>query len=51
VLSDQVSLGGVNYVIGSFMFGSIPHAEATASIRRFADDVMPALKAVEAVAA
>src|SRR5580692_2710571 len=51
MLSDQVSLGGVNYVIGSFMFGSIPHVEAMASIRRFAEDVMPAVKATEAVAA
>jgi len=51
MLSDQVSLGGVNYVIGSFMFGSIPHVEAMASIRRFAEDVMPAVKAAEAVAA
>lgn len=51
VLSDQVSAGGVNYVIGSFMFGSMPHAEAMASIRRFAEGVMPAVKAEEAVAA
>ena len=51
VLSDQVAAGGVNYVIGSFMFGTMPHAEAMASIRRFAEDVMPALKAEEAVAA
>ena len=51
VLSDQVSLGGLNYVIGSFMFGTMPHAEAVASIRRFAEGVMPAVKAAEAVAA
>jgi alkanesulfonate monooxygenase SsuD/methylene tetrahydromethanopterin reductase-like flavin-dependent oxidoreductase (luciferase family) len=49
VLSDQVSRGGLNYVIGSFMFGSMPHAEAVASIRRFAEHVMPAVKAAEAV--
>ena len=48
VLSDQVSTGGVNYVIGSFMFGSMPHAQAVVSIRRFAEDVMPAVKAAEA---
>jgi hypothetical protein len=41
----------VNYAIGSFMFGTMPHAEAMASIRRFAEDVMPAVKAEEAVAA
>ena len=51
MLSDQVSGGGVNYLIGSFMFGTMPHAEAVASIRRFAEDVMPAVKEEEAVAA
>jgi alkanesulfonate monooxygenase SsuD/methylene tetrahydromethanopterin reductase-like flavin-dependent oxidoreductase (luciferase family) len=51
LLSDQVSRAGVNYVIGSFMFGSMPHAEAAASIRRFAEDVMPVVKEAEAVAA
>jgi hypothetical protein len=51
MLSEQVSLGGLNYVIGSFVFGSMPHAEAAASIRRFAEDVMPVVKAAEAVAA
>jgi alkanesulfonate monooxygenase SsuD/methylene tetrahydromethanopterin reductase-like flavin-dependent oxidoreductase (luciferase family) len=51
MLSEQVSLGGLNYVIGSFVFGSMPHAEAVASIRRFAADVMPVVKAAEAVAA
>ncbi|MEH2493413.1 LLM class flavin-dependent oxidoreductase [Bradyrhizobium sp. AZCC 2230] len=51
ILSDQVALGGLNYVIGSFMFGTMPHAEAAASIRRFAEQVMPAVKAAEAVAA
>jgi len=30
MLSDQVSAGGVNYVIGSFMFGTMPHADVTA---------------------
>ena len=51
LLSDQVARAGVNYVIGSFMFGSMPHAEAAASIRRFAEDVMPVVKEAEAVAA
>jgi alkanesulfonate monooxygenase SsuD/methylene tetrahydromethanopterin reductase-like flavin-dependent oxidoreductase (luciferase family) len=51
LLADQASLGGVNYVIGSFMFGNMPHAEAAASIRRFAADVMPAVNSAEAVAA
>lgn len=51
ILSDQVSVGGVNYAIGSFMFGNMPHAEAMASIRRFAEDVMPVVQAADAVAA
>jgi alkanesulfonate monooxygenase SsuD/methylene tetrahydromethanopterin reductase-like flavin-dependent oxidoreductase (luciferase family) len=50
-LSDQASRGSVNYVIGSFMFGSMAHAEAVASIHRFAEDVMPVVKEAEAVAA
>jgi hypothetical protein len=33
------------------MFGTMPHAEVTASIRRFAEDVMPEVKAAEAIAA
>jgi alkanesulfonate monooxygenase SsuD/methylene tetrahydromethanopterin reductase-like flavin-dependent oxidoreductase (luciferase family) len=48
ILSDQVSRGGVNYVIGSFMFGSMAHADATASVRSFADEVMPAVETTEA---
>jgi alkanesulfonate monooxygenase SsuD/methylene tetrahydromethanopterin reductase-like flavin-dependent oxidoreductase (luciferase family) len=51
VLSDQVSRGGVNYVIGSFMFGSMLHADAMASVHRFADEVMPAVQAADAVLA
>jgi alkanesulfonate monooxygenase SsuD/methylene tetrahydromethanopterin reductase-like flavin-dependent oxidoreductase (luciferase family) len=48
-LSDQVSGGGLNYVIGSFMFGSMLHADATASVIRFAEEVAPALQETEAV--
>jgi alkanesulfonate monooxygenase SsuD/methylene tetrahydromethanopterin reductase-like flavin-dependent oxidoreductase (luciferase family) len=51
ILSEQVSVGGVNYVIGSFMFGSMPQTEVVASIRRFAEDVIPAMQTAEAVAA
>jgi alkanesulfonate monooxygenase SsuD/methylene tetrahydromethanopterin reductase-like flavin-dependent oxidoreductase (luciferase family) len=50
-LSDQISRGGLNYVIGSFMFGNMLHADANASIRRFAAEVMPAVLAGEAVLA
>jgi hypothetical protein len=38
-------------VIGSFMFGNMLHADASASIRRFAAEVMPAIRAGEAVLA
>src|ERR1700730_8169368 len=51
ILSDQVSRGGLNYVIGSFMLGSSPHREATASVRSFADEVMPAVEATDATEA
>ncbi len=51
ILADQVSRGGLNYVIGSFMFGTMAHAEATASVRSFADEVMPAVQPSEAAAA
>jgi alkanesulfonate monooxygenase SsuD/methylene tetrahydromethanopterin reductase-like flavin-dependent oxidoreductase (luciferase family) len=51
ILTVQVSRGGPNYVIGSFMFGTMAHAEATASVRAFAEEVMPAVQPAEAVAA
>jgi alkanesulfonate monooxygenase SsuD/methylene tetrahydromethanopterin reductase-like flavin-dependent oxidoreductase (luciferase family) len=47
VLSDQVSRAGLNYVIGSFMFGSMLHADAMASVHRFAENVMPTVGAAE----
>jgi len=43
-LEAQISQGGLNYIIGSFMFGSMRHADAVASIRAFAADVMPLLR-------
>ena len=48
-LSDQLSRGGLNYVIGSFMFGNMPHADATASVISFAEDVAPRVREAEAV--
>jgi len=51
ILSDQVSRSGVNYVIGSFMFGTMAHADAVASVRSFAAEVMPAVQPAEAAAA
>ena len=51
VVSDQVSRGGLNYLIGSFMFGKMPHADATASVISFAEDVAPRVREAEAVLA
>lgn len=51
LLTEQLEEGNLNYLIGSFMFGSMPHADAVASIKRFAADVMPALREIEPVAA
>jgi alkanesulfonate monooxygenase SsuD/methylene tetrahydromethanopterin reductase-like flavin-dependent oxidoreductase (luciferase family) len=51
ILTEQVARGGLNYLIGSFMFGTMAHAEATASVRSFADQVMPAVRPSEAAAA
>jgi alkanesulfonate monooxygenase SsuD/methylene tetrahydromethanopterin reductase-like flavin-dependent oxidoreductase (luciferase family) len=50
-LSDQLSRGGLNYVIGSFMFGNMPHADATSSVIGFAEDVAPRVREAEAVLA
>lgn len=50
-LAHQLEEGNLNYLIGSFVFGSMPHTEAVASIERFAADVMPALREIDAVAA
>lgn len=50
-LAHQLEEGKLNYLIGSFMFGSMPHAEVVASIQRFATSVMPALRHIESVAA
>ncbi|AWO93253.1 alkanesulfonate monooxygenase SsuD/methylene tetrahydromethanopterin reductase-like flavin-dependent oxidoreductase (luciferase family) [Bradyrhizobium diazoefficiens] len=44
-LSEQVSQGGLTYVIGSFIFGSMPSEDAIASATHFAEDVMPAVRA------
>lgn len=44
-LSEQVSQGRLTYVIGSFVFGSMPNEDAIASVTRFAEYVMPAVRA------
>jgi len=43
-LGRQVEEGGLNYLIGSFVFGSMPHAAAVRSVQLFAAEVMPALR-------
>ena len=50
-LRSQIDDGGLNYLIGSFMFGNMPHHDATASVQRFATEVMPALSVREAALA
>ena len=50
-LSDQLSRGALNYLIGSFMFGNMPHEDAMDSVLRFAEDVAPAIRQAEAVLA
>jgi len=50
-LAHQISRGGFNYFMGSFVFGNMPFADACASIRLFSKEVMPALEAVDSVAA
>lgn len=50
-LRRQLQDGNLNYLCGSFMFGNMPHADAVASVERFASDVMPALHQIEPVAA
>ena len=47
----QLEDGGLNYLIGSFMFGDMPHSDAVASVRLFAKDVMPALRVLGQVPA
>ena len=50
-LARQITEGGLNYLIGSFNFGSMAHADTTASVRLFAERVMPALRGLVAVPA
>ncbi|RDJ20306.1 flavin-dependent oxidoreductase [Bosea caraganae] len=50
-LAKQIEDGRINYLIGSFVFGSMPHADAVSSVERFAAHVMPALREANAMAA
>lgn len=42
-LTAQAKAGAVNYLMGHFMFGDMPHEDAVRSIELFASDVMPAM--------
>jgi len=48
-LSRQIEEGGINYLIGSFMFGNFPHTEVVKSVRLFVDEVMPVLSRLDHV--
>lgn len=50
-LSRQVRDAALNYVIGNFVFGTMPAADAQASVRLFAQKVMPALRTLQPVPA
>lgn len=50
-LARQVSEGGLNYLIGNFTFGGLAGADVEASVRLFAAEVMPALRALAPVPA
>jgi alkanesulfonate monooxygenase SsuD/methylene tetrahydromethanopterin reductase-like flavin-dependent oxidoreductase (luciferase family) len=43
-LQRYVDIPGANYVVGSFHWGDLTHAEASRSLELFASDVMPALR-------
>lgn len=50
-IARQIDAIGVNYLIGSFYFGTMAHDDALRSIALFADQVMPAFADSEVVAA
>jgi alkanesulfonate monooxygenase SsuD/methylene tetrahydromethanopterin reductase-like flavin-dependent oxidoreductase (luciferase family) len=50
-LARQVSEGGLNYLIGNFTFGGLAQADVEASVRLYAAEVMPALRALSPVPA
>jgi alkanesulfonate monooxygenase SsuD/methylene tetrahydromethanopterin reductase-like flavin-dependent oxidoreductase (luciferase family) len=45
-LTDMLRAAGCNHFAGAFAFGSLTFAEASSSLRRFADEVAPALRAL-----
>jgi alkanesulfonate monooxygenase SsuD/methylene tetrahydromethanopterin reductase-like flavin-dependent oxidoreductase (luciferase family) len=44
-LERQARDGRLNYLVGQFMFGDLPHEDAVRSVSLFASAVMPALRA------
>lgn len=44
-LTAQLRAGRLNYFMGHFMFGDMPHEDAQQSIRLFASEVMPTVRA------
>jgi alkanesulfonate monooxygenase SsuD/methylene tetrahydromethanopterin reductase-like flavin-dependent oxidoreductase (luciferase family) len=48
-LARQITEGGLNYLIGSFNFGNIAHADVKASVQLFAEKVMPSLRRLNPV--
>ena len=45
ILAEQIEQAGVSYLLSRFAFGDLTLAESTASVERFAAEVMPALSA------
>jgi alkanesulfonate monooxygenase SsuD/methylene tetrahydromethanopterin reductase-like flavin-dependent oxidoreductase (luciferase family) len=43
-LIRQAQEGNLNYVVGQFMFGDMPHEDAMKSVGLFASEVMPAIR-------
>jgi alkanesulfonate monooxygenase SsuD/methylene tetrahydromethanopterin reductase-like flavin-dependent oxidoreductase (luciferase family) len=50
-LTELIGRGGLNYFIGSFMFGNMAQQDAMASVKLFSAEVMPALQALDQVSA
>ena len=49
LLASQIVDGGLNYLIGSFMFGNMPQRHVLDSVGLFAEEVMPTLRRFETV--
>ncbi len=46
-LTGIMRTSGCNHFVGAFAFGSLTHAEARSSLTRFAEEVAPALRALD----